>query len=214
LTESIISEIGNWAVIKFTVADDRLKILLTQLDSAWQMLEARLPGLTDDEYFWEPVARCWSIRRRSEARSPKVAGRGDWVMEYGAPQSETPPVTTIAWRICHIALWQRMRYDYTFGRHVLIPDEIAWPPTARDAVAFLQAGHAQWSSALEGVTTADLDQVGRSQMPYGLDPHVRFADLLAWTNTEFTHHAAEIACLRDLYRAGMNGAGANIDTHE
>jgi hypothetical protein len=28
---------------------------------------------------------------------------------------------------------------------------------------------------------------------------VRFVDLLRWTNTEFTHHAAEIACLPDLY---------------
>jgi hypothetical protein len=55
------------------------------------------------------------------------------------------------------------------------------------------------------MTTADLDQIGRSQMPHGLDPQVRFVDLLAWTNTEFAHHAAEIGCLRDLYRALRGG---------
>jgi hypothetical protein len=27
----------------------------------------------------------------------------------------------------------------------------------------------------------------------------QFVDLIAWVNTEFAHHAAEIACLRDLY---------------
>lgn len=59
---------------------------------------------------------------------------------------------------------------------------------------------AQWRQALDGLTRDELDQVGRSQMPYGWDPKVRFIDLLAWTNTELTHHAAEIGCLRDLYR--------------
>jgi hypothetical protein len=34
-----------------------------------------------------------------------------------------------------------------------------------------------------------------------LDPQVRFVDLLAWVNLDFAHHAAEIACLRDLYGA-------------
>jgi hypothetical protein len=28
--------------------------------------EERLAGLTDAEYLWEPVANCWSVRRRDE----------------------------------------------------------------------------------------------------------------------------------------------------
>jgi hypothetical protein len=30
--------------------------LLTQFDYTWERLLTRLEGLTDDEYFWEPVS--------------------------------------------------------------------------------------------------------------------------------------------------------------
>ena len=199
--------------------DDRLTILLDQLDAVWEMLDARLrerkpfqsevgsapPTLTDEEYFWEPAPGCWSIRRRAEARTARAHGRDEWVMDYDSPEPQPPPFTTIAWRLGHIALWQLMRYDYTFGERSLRIDEIAWPSTAQDAVRLVETSYRQWRTALEGITTADLDMVGRSQMPYGLDPHVRFVDLLAWTNTEFAHHAAEVALLRDLYRVRAAG---------
>ena len=41
-----------------------------QLDFYWQhSLRPRLEGLTDEEYLWEPVADCWSVRRRADART-------------------------------------------------------------------------------------------------------------------------------------------------
>jgi hypothetical protein len=195
-------------------ADDRLKILLDQLDAVWEMLDARLterkpfqsasgstaPTLTDEEFFWEPAPGCWSIRRRVDARTSRAHGSGEWVMDHESPEPQ-PPLTTIAWRLGHIALWQLMRYDYTFGDRSLRIDDIAWPSTAHDAVRFIETSYQQWRTALEGLTSADLDTIGRSQMPYGLDPNVRFVDLLAWTNTELAHHAAEVGLLRDLYRA-------------
>jgi hypothetical protein len=202
---------------KAEIADERLRLLIEQLDAAWEMLDARLTGrkpftgeagvadtdLTDDEYFWEPVPGCWSVRQREQATTSMAVGKGQWVMDWEVPGSQPPPVTTIAWRICHLGLWQLMRYDYTFGAHALGFDDIAWPATAGDAVAFLRSSFTQWRSSIAGMTSAELDQVGRSQMRHGLDPTVPFADLLAWTNTEFTHHAAEIGCLRDFYRARM-----------
>lgn len=198
--------------------DDRLAILLDQLDAAWEMLEARLTErqafasergssqltLTDEEYFWEPVPGCWSIRRREEATTNKAWGNGDWVMDYESPTPQPPPVTTIAWRLGHLAQWLQMRYDYTFGAHTMTLDAMVWPSTARDAVDTLTESYNRWRSGLEGMSSADLDMVGRSQMQYGLDPGVRFVDLLAWTNLEFGHHAAEIALLRDLYRANFS----------
>ena len=37
--------------------------LADQLDWHWQhLLRPRLDGLTDDEYLWEPVPDCWSVR--------------------------------------------------------------------------------------------------------------------------------------------------------
>jgi len=197
------------------VIDDRLRILLGQLDGAWEMLDARLTGrrpfqgesgrkdtnLTDEEFFWEPAPGCWSLRCREHAITTNPIGKGNWVLDGESPEPQTPQLTTIAWRMCHICLSPLQRYDYTFGSHSLTPDDITWPSTARDAFGFLRKSQGRWRTALEGIASAELDQVGRSQNPYGLDPRIRFVDLLAWTNLEFAHHAAEIACLSDVYRA-------------
>lgn len=179
--------------------DDRLHVLLFQLDTAWEMLEARLAGLTDDEYFWEPVPGCWSLRPRGQAASGMPSGKGEWLLDYEEPQP--PPFTTIAWRMCHMAQSPLERYDYTFGSHTLKYEDVVWPSGAGDAVRFLSDIHHKWRAAVGGLSTKELDTVGLSQYPGGLDPQVRFVDLLAWTNTDFLHHAAEVACLRDLYRA-------------
>ncbi|GAB2330252.1 hypothetical protein STREPTOSP366_54110 [Streptomyces variabilis] len=54
------------------VRTDRLSILLEQFDKATDMARARLSGLGDEEYLWEPVPACWSIRRRGEAVTPRA----------------------------------------------------------------------------------------------------------------------------------------------
>lgn len=46
-----------------------------------------------------------------------------------------------------------------------------------------------------------LDQVGRSSYPDGSDPENALIDVVWWVNQELLHHGAEIALLRDLYRA-------------
>ena len=49
--------------------------LAEQLDWQWQNhLRPRLDGLTDEEYFWEPVPGCWSLRKRGidRARGPRA----------------------------------------------------------------------------------------------------------------------------------------------
>jgi hypothetical protein len=64
---------------------DRLGVLLDQFDQAREMAQVRLAGLGDEEYLWEPVAGCWSIRRRGEAVTPRAYGPGEWVLDKGAP---------------------------------------------------------------------------------------------------------------------------------
>ena len=32
-------------------------------DYVWNRFQGRLAGLADDEYFWEPVCGCWSVRQ-------------------------------------------------------------------------------------------------------------------------------------------------------
>ncbi|MFE6177109.1 DinB family protein [Streptomyces sp. NPDC056464] len=68
------------------VRTDRFGLLLDQFDRAREMAEVRLTGLGDEEYLWEPVPGCWSIRRRSEATTPRAFGPGDWVLDLGAPE--------------------------------------------------------------------------------------------------------------------------------
>ena len=64
---------------------DRLGLLLDQFDRAREMAEVRLTGLGDEEYLWEPVPGCWSIRRRGEAATPRAFGPGEWLLDQGAP---------------------------------------------------------------------------------------------------------------------------------
>jgi hypothetical protein len=193
--------------------ENPLAVLIEQLTAPWEMLDARLTGrkpwsddppdpgayLTDDEFFWEPVPDCWSLRRRGEATSPTPTGKGDWVLDGAERLPKPAPFTTIAWRMCHLCVSPLFRYDYTFGSHSLTLDGIEWPATASAAVEFLRQAHMKWYEALQTVSPEDALKVGLSQNPMGLDPNVRFIDLVAWTNIEFAHHAAEIACVRDLY---------------
>jgi hypothetical protein len=67
------------------VRTDRLGLLLDQFDQAREMAQVRLTGLGDEEYLWEPVPGCWSIRRRGEAATPRAFGPGEWVLDQGAP---------------------------------------------------------------------------------------------------------------------------------
>lgn len=62
-------------------------------DQVWRRTRARLEGLTDDEYRWEPVPGCWSLR-------PRPDGRLTW--ESVLPAPDPVPFTTIAWRLWHL----------------------------------------------------------------------------------------------------------------
>ncbi len=57
-------------------------------------LTDRLKGLTDDEYFWKPGSNCWTVTESSEGY------RKEW---EELPDGAVEPVTTIAWRLCHIS---------------------------------------------------------------------------------------------------------------
>jgi hypothetical protein len=70
--------------------------LITTFDYAWARLTGRLSGLTDEEYFWEPVAGCWSLRQGQDGRWHLDGGGG------GGPAPDPAPVTTIAWRLGHL----------------------------------------------------------------------------------------------------------------
>ena len=58
-----------------------------QLDYHWTtQLRPRLEGLTDEEYFWQPVPDCWTVHP-------------DGAIDFTFPQPQPAPFTTIAWRL-------------------------------------------------------------------------------------------------------------------
>lgn len=179
----------------------RLVPLLKQFDDARDRLVARLQGLTDDEYLWEPVPDCWSLRQRGRSRTNHPFGKGAWVMDLEYPEPEIPPLTTIAWRMCHLSNGLFQRANYTTGSRSLAWDEYEIASTAQSAIDLLVKGAQTWRAALTSAQDAELDQVGYSQYPWGLDTRLPFLDIVWWVNQELLGHGAEIALLRDLYRA-------------
>jgi len=58
--------------------------LVDQLESHWQhQLRPRLSGLSDDEYFWQPVPGCWTISRRGQSTAPAPASHISTVKPAG-----------------------------------------------------------------------------------------------------------------------------------
>jgi len=173
--------------------------LVEQLDWHWQnQLRPRLDGLTDDEYLWEPVAGCWSARRRADATTPLATGAGDTVIDFAWPEPVPAPVTTIAWRLGHMAIgiFGQRSADH-FGDGGVTYETTDWPLTAAGGLALLDRWHAAWTA---GVSTLDADGLahpcGGHEGPFAEYP---FAALVLHVNREAIHHGAEVALLRDLY---------------
>jgi hypothetical protein len=73
--------------------------VLDQIEAHWeQRLRPRLDGLSDEEYFWQPVPGCWTISRRGESPAPISYGSGEFTWDYGPATHGPQPMTTIAWR--------------------------------------------------------------------------------------------------------------------
>ncbi|MBN9756200.1 DinB family protein [Pseudonocardia sp. Ae707_Ps2] len=163
-------------------------------------LRPRLAGLTDDEYHWEPVPGCWGVRRRGESVTPPGAGPGDWVIDFAFPAPEPPPVTTIAWRIAHVVVGVfALRSHSHFGGPAVDFDSYDYPGTAAAALDALDTEYARWTAGVAALGSDGLARpCGPAEGPYSDAP---LATLVLHIHREVLHHGAEIALLRDLYRA-------------
>jgi hypothetical protein len=198
----------------------RLAPLLEQFDWACMRLVNRMLGpevdsgngtpiaveqMFNDEYLWEPVPGCWSVRPRKDGPGPGATllrGAGEWGRDSAEPSHPyPPPFTTIAWRLSHISEMLMLRSDYTTGSHVLTSDLYATSGEAMSAIAAFVAASDAWRGTLLSCDDTALDTVGLSNYPYGSDAEEIFIDIVWWVNQEILHHGAEIALLRDLFRA-------------
>ena len=181
------------------MALDWKQLVIEQLELYWQVwFWPRLEGLTDDEYFWEPVPGCWSIRPRARASTALAAGKGELVIDFEFPEPTPSPVTTIAWRLGHIGSGVLgFRADNHFGTGAPNFDEVEWPASAEAAVAYVEDGYNRWMAGVRSLDAEALSRpVGPAEGPYAEHP---FAVLILHISREVMHHGAEVALLRDLY---------------
>ncbi|WP_067486421.1 DinB family protein [Actinomadura hibisca] len=174
--------------------------LVDQLDHHWNVqLRPRLDGLTDDEYFWEPVPGAWSVRPREQAVTPMAVGGGDLVIDYAVPEPAPPPVTTIAWRLGHIIVGVLgARVAAHFAGPPVDYEEFHYAGSAAGALEQLDAGYAAWLAGVRGLGADGLARpCGPAEGDYADLP---LASLVLHINREVIHHGAEISLLRDLYR--------------
>jgi hypothetical protein len=175
--------------------------LAEQLDWQWRHhFRPRLDGLTDEEYFWEPVAGCWNVRERGTSTAPRTAGAGEYVYEFAYPEPDPPPVTTIAWRLAHVIVGcLASRSASHFGGPPADWDSFSYAGTATHALGQLDDAYATWNKGVRALGQDGLARpCGPAEGPYA---DSRLAELVLHINREVLHHGAEIALLRDLYRA-------------
>ena len=179
--------------------------LIDQLDWHWQaQVRPKLDGLTDAEYFWEPVPDMWSVRPRGQAVSSHAAGAGDLVADISFPEPPAPPLTTIAWRLAHISVGVfGIRASAHFGDGSMTYQDTTWPGTADAALSFLDEQYARWMKGIRGLDAQGLARAcGPAEGPWASSP---FAALIFHINREALHHGAEVLLLRDLYRTSSAG---------
>ncbi len=176
-------------------------LLLEQLTYHWEnQARPRLDDLSDAEYRWEPAPNAWTLRRRGEARSAMAAGGGEWVLDFEYPEPDPSPVPTIAWRLGHVIVGVfAMRNASHFGGEAIDYASAQWAPDADGALAQLDAAYAGWVDGVRSLGEARLaEPVGASEGPFAALP---YGALVLHINREAIHHLAEVALLRDLYRA-------------
>jgi hypothetical protein len=176
-------------------------MLVDQLDWLWRnQTRPRLAGLTDAEYFAEPVPGCWSLRPRGTGTAPIAVGGGGYVLEFAIPAPEPPPVTTIAWRLAHVIVGVfGSRVASHFGGPPVAWDTFDYAGTADGALAQLDAGYAAWTAGVRALGADCLaPPCGPAEGPWA---EASLAELILHINKEVIHHLAEVCLLRDLYRA-------------
>jgi hypothetical protein len=175
------------------------QLLRDQVEWHWEhQVRPRLAGLTDEEYFWEPVAGAWSVRPRGTAITSMAAGADALVIDWAYPEPTPAPVTTIAWRLGHVIVGVLgMRNAAHFGRDPIDYGAFSYATTAADALAQLEDELTVWLEGVRSLGDEGLDRpCGPAEGPFADAP---MATLVLHIHRELIHHLAEVSLLRDLY---------------
>lgn len=165
-------------------------IVFTAFDYVYERLRNRVADLGDAEYLWEPVPDMWTVRESG----------GRWVADWARPDPVPAPVTTIAWRIWHIADCLASYVAPHLGEWPLPGEFRDWCGDATTARTNLDTAHQAFRERItEGGEDLLRRPLGEKWGPYG---EQSWADLVLHAMDEVAHHGAEIGLLRDLHRTG------------
>jgi hypothetical protein len=168
---------------------------------------ARLEGLTDAEYLWQPVPDCMTVRRtdegvyRADSRLPDSSDSSVSTGNPGNPGSKADaaaaPVTTIAWRMWHIGSDCLRGYLGFFEDVPALGDPFEWPGTADRGVLALEEDWARFIARVEALGDERLmAPMGPRAEEYA---DASFLALALHALDEVAHHGGELGLLRDLY---------------
>jgi len=169
-------------------------LLKVQLKHAWGDARRVLDGVTEDEYFWAPASPCWSVRSRES--SERGWGSGAYVCEDAWPPPEPLPITTIAWRVIHLAAWTDIYRQFAFDGVQPDLNDADVPGDFSAGLAWLYRAHDHFIEAVDGLSAEAVFELRPAHWGE-LVPVVRLVTTML---TEHVHHVAEIGVLRDLRR--------------
>ena len=184
--------------------------------------------LGDDEFFWEPAAGAWGVRRREDCPTPTPFGDGDWVADYDIElavasdsRGEIEPMTTIGWLLWHIGSMpgRLAQVDFLGGNRTIASGwtspYLSHHPiftTASDATETLRSGWSELRAALHNADDERMEQrtphyTYAPESPRGglavlgpPGPEVPGYFCVASTLNEISHHGTQVCVLRDIYR--------------
>jgi hypothetical protein len=119
-----------------------------------------------------------------------------FVPDYEEPDPEPAPFSTIAWRLAHITMINRVWADWLFGDRQVMFWDIEIQGAADRAVQAWEEGFEAFERAFADL----LPQAYEELLPRydGAEPRPVWATVWSMVS-ENEHHGAEIGCVRDLY---------------
>jgi hypothetical protein len=181
----------GWRIPKMSKRS--VTLLIKEMDDAWNALCSWVDGLTDPEFFWEPVPGCWTVH---------AGENGRWIVDYESSPPDPLPFTTIAWKLYHLASCKIMYHEYAFGDGKLRWEDLQVANAATEAISQLTESQAVLRTSLNDLHD---DELEKSSLTNWGERWPTWK--IIWTMiTHDLHHGAEIGCLRELYRATSGSA--------
>ncbi|WP_137991496.1 DinB family protein [Streptomyces vilmorinianum] len=174
------------------------------------VLDKGAPNIPASEYaeVARQAASGMTVAKIAEDWSVSVERVEQVLAHTGAPEPDETPVTTIAWRLGHLRSCFAGQREWSFGERRQEPQLLVdFTPSAALALERFWALIDRRRDSVAALTDEQLDTVGFSQYPYGSDSDDPFLAVPAAAKLEFIHHMAEIALLRDLWRARFTTSG-------